>query len=153
MLKDYSEIQEAAHLFDELIKLKQDTLVSGELDRDAQLENVLTDMCGLSGFSSAVLSDADGFPMVAHNSPVENDEMAACTTVLAGALEKAASLLGRDHADLISVDITSTEKASLRRFLVNDTTFFLMIICPQEVDERSEINLAIEQITSILGQT
>lgn len=150
MLQDYSEIQEAASLFDELIK--QRALVSSELYRGDQLENILVEMCRRAGFNGAVLADTDGLPLAIHNNPVGNEEISAFTTVLGMAMERAGSLLGEYDVNNISLDVNYTDKAVLRKFVVSDTPFFLMIICPQEVDERSEVELTINQITSILAQ-
>ena len=148
MLQDYSEIREAARLVDDLIK--QRALVSSELYRGDQLENALIEMCQRAGFNGATLADTDGLPLAIYNSPIGHEEIAAFTTVLGVALERAGSLLGEYNANNISLDINYTDKAVLRRFVINDTPFFLMVICPQEVDERSEVELTINQITSIL---
>lgn len=124
--------------------------VSGKGYRGDRLENTLYIMCKRGGFVGAVLADNSGLPLAVYNSPVTDEAIAAFTTVLGDALEKAGRLLKQTEANTISMDINYTEKAVLRRFLINDSPYFLMTICPQEVDERAEVELSIDQVTSIL---
>ena len=58
--------------------------------------------------------------------------------------------MNQADASNISVDINYLEKAVVRKFPINEATYYLMTICPQEMDERSEIELSIEQVISIL---
>lgn len=121
--------------------------------RGDKLENTLYAMCQRGGFQGAVVADTGGLPLAVYNSPVADEAIAAFTTVLGDALDKAGKFLEQYDADNISVDINYTEKAVLRRFHINDLPYFIMTICPQEVDERSEVELSIDQIISILGKT
>ncbi len=119
--------------------------------RGDRLENTLYTMCQRGGFQGAVLADDNGLPLAVYNSPVEDEAIAAFTTVLGDALEIAGKLLKQHDANNISMDINYTEKAVLRRFMISESPYFIMTICPQEVDERAEVELSIDQVTSILG--
>ncbi len=121
--------------------------------RGDRLENTLYAMCKRGGFQGAVIADSDGLPLAVYNSPVADDAIAAFTTVLGDALEKAGHLLEQSDANNISLDINYTDKAVLRRFAINDLPYFMMMICPQDVDERAEVELSIDQIISILKTT
>jgi hypothetical protein len=90
--------------------------------------------------------------MADFNSPVGADTLAAFTSVLGNALVRAGTLLGEVGAELISMDINYTEKIVLRRFPIEGQQYFFLVICPQELDERTEVELSIEQITKVLTE-
>ncbi|SHI82123.1 hypothetical protein SAMN02745216_00597 [Desulfatibacillum alkenivorans DSM 16219] len=118
--------------------------------RGARLENVLYAMCKRGGFKGAVIADDDGLPLAVFNSPVQEEAISAFTIVLGDALSKAAKLLDQHDANNISMDINYTDKVVLRRFFINEIPSYLMVICSQEVDERGEIELSIDQVAGIL---
>ncbi len=120
--------------------------------RGDQLEQVILNMCKRSHFSGAVVADDTGLPFAVVNPPVSMEAISAFTAVLGGALERAGSLLGHHGAEYLSIDINYEEKIILRRFLINEAPYFLLAICPQDVDERSEIEISIDQIVSILNK-
>ncbi len=127
-----------------------DKAESPDVYQEEQLENTLVTMCKRGGFNSAVIADKNGFPMAAYNSPVKDENIVAFTSVLGVALEGAGNLLDDQAANHITLDINYTDKASLRLFHINDEPYFLMVICPQEVDEKVEVELSIERIITIL---
>ena len=49
--------------------------------REEQLENILVTMCKRGGFNGAVIADHNGLPLAAYNSPVDDDIIAAFTSV------------------------------------------------------------------------
>lgn len=171
--RDFSEIQEAAKLLSGLLKPEQDTgsergakpelashdklpeqlPVKAEATgfRGDRIEEALQVMCRRGNFTGAVVADFTGLPIAAFNSPVGADAMAAFTSVLGSALEKAAHLLDQHEADNISMDINYADKVVLRRFNIKGLQYYLMLICPQNVDERGEIELSLEQIISMLS--
>jgi len=124
--------------------------VEGEFRGD-RLENVLIAMCRRGGFSGAVLSDSSGLPMAVFNSPVEIESVAAFTSVLGDALDKAGRYLQQHGADYISMDVNYEDKVVVRRFAIAEMNLYLMVLCPQSVDERSEVELSIQQLVSVLG--
>lgn len=189
-MKDSSEIQEAAKLFDQLIaqsgvvaavKTAQrpapralsggrqsaaapagkrkpaarqpviEAQDSTDMYRGDRLENMLYAMCKRGGFDGALLVDSGGLPLAVYNSPVKDEAIAAAfATTLGDAIGKASKLLKQQEANNISMDINYTDKAVVRRFLINDLPYFLMAVCPQDLDERAEIELSIDQITTLL---
>ena len=118
--------------------------------RGARLENLLYAMCKRGGFKGAIIADDDGLPLAIYNSPVQEAAISAFTIVLGDALAKAAKLLDQHDANNISMDINYTDKVVLRRFFIDEIPSYLMVICSQEVDERGEIELSIDQIAGIL---
>jgi len=126
---------------------------SKEKYREDQLYNTLVSMCNRGGFKGSVVVDKNGLPLTAYNSPAGDGTIAAITAVLGDSLEKSATILQQNNANNISIDINFTHKAVLRRFFINDTPFFIIVICQQEVDERDEVELSIDKIKSVLKQT
>jgi hypothetical protein len=118
--------------------------------RQDRLELCLAAMCRRGGLTGAVVADDRGFPLIVHNSPVGDDVLASFTTVLGDALEKAGTILGQHGAETISMDINYAEKIVLHRFVIADHPYYMMVLCPQDAEERSEVVMAIEQITAIL---
>ncbi len=118
--------------------------------RGERLENALATMCRRGGFKGAAVSDAHGLPLAVYNSPVGDDAVAAFTAILGDALARAGEMLEEREANNISLDINYAEKAAIRRFAVDDKFFYLMVICPQEADERSEVELSAREIASIV---
>jgi predicted regulator of Ras-like GTPase activity (Roadblock/LC7/MglB family) len=121
--------------------------------RGDKLERALAAMCKRSGFNGAVVADNKGLPLAVYNSPVGADAIAAYTTVLGGALEKAGTLLGQHGAETISMDINYADKVVLRLFTIANNPYFIMVLCPQNVDARSEVELSVAQITAILTES
>ncbi len=124
--------------------------IEGEFRGD-RLENLLFSMCRRGGFSGAVVSDRTGLPLAVYNSPVDGDTIAAFTSVLGDTLVKAGTFLGQHDAEYISMDINQTDKVVVRRFAFDEMEMFLMVLCPQDMDERAEVEVSIGQILSILG--
>jgi predicted regulator of Ras-like GTPase activity (Roadblock/LC7/MglB family) len=118
--------------------------------RGDKLANALYAMCQRGGFSGALIVDDNGLPLAVHQSPVPEEAIGAFAIVLGTALAKAGKLLGQHNAENISIDINYTEKIVLRRFMLGQSPGYLLVICPQEVDERGEVELSIEQIAQIL---
>lgn len=119
--------------------------------RSDQMGDILRNMCKRGGFSGAVVADRGGLPVADFNSPVELDVMAALGSVLGGSLEQAADLLQRPEANNLSVDINYVDKIVLRTFRFENLPYHLLVICPQAIDERSEVELSIEQIQGVLS--
>jgi len=109
-------------------------------------------MCQRASLIGAVVADDSGLPLALHNSPVQSEALAAFTSVLADALDTAGRLLGEHRADNISLDVNYTDKAVLRRFQVKGGRYSIMVICSQEIDPRSELELSIDQMRSILSR-
>ncbi len=124
--------------------------VEGEFRGD-RLENALIAMCRRGGFKGAVVADDSGLPLAVHNSPVETEEIAAFTAILGDALGKAGRFLHEHGADYISMDINYEEKVVVRSFDVLSLKMYLMVLCPQTMDERAEVELSLQQIASILS--
>jgi hypothetical protein len=162
------EIQEAADLFCALLTAdsfksedvgdtKGNDLSTSEPDtglplpfRGDQLENILYGMCKRGGFSCAVVADRQGLTLGGYNSPIDMEILAAFTTVLGEAISKAGRFLDQHEANNISLDINYADKAVVRQFTLAGNPFFIMIICPQNVDERSEVELSLAQIVTLL---
>ncbi len=121
------------------------------LYRGDQLESCLHALCHRGGLSGAMIADDNGFAVAAYNSPVDNEIFAALASVLGQTIDKAGRFLGQEDANNISLDINYADKIVVRKFTVADSPFYLIIVCPQHIDERSEVELSIEQIKAILA--
>ena len=165
-LWDSSEIQEAAVLFKDLLKdfaipgsaaltdrfTGTGEQVSPHVYRGDLLEEALVSMCRRGDFTGSVLADNNGLPLAFYNSPVEADALAAFTSILGRSLEETGRLFDQSDANNISIDINYIDKVVLRKFLVNDDPYFVMVISPQEVDVRAELELSINHISAILKE-
>jgi predicted regulator of Ras-like GTPase activity (Roadblock/LC7/MglB family) len=110
------------------------------------LERALSGMCRRGGFKGAVIADRDGLPIAVYNSPVNDEILAAYSTILGESLEKAATFLNQPDANNISLDINIIDKIVLRKFNINRNTYYVMIILAQNIDERAEVEILISQI-------
>jgi hypothetical protein len=174
-LWDSFEFREAATLFKDLLSEKElrqaapDTLFKEEEDHKLEtdwqimgekvpetdrsldpLEQALERMCKRGSFQASVLADNSGLLLATYNSPVEGDIMAAFTSIMGESMAQAATLLRQPNANNISMDINYLDKIILRKFSIEDVPYFLLIISPQQVDERAEVELSITQISDIL---
>ncbi len=136
----------------EVVKSEQIAAPEAVGSKADQLENTLMLMCKRGGLIGAVISDSQGLLIAVHNSPVENERLAAFTTILGDALISSERLLGGEVSNYISIDINYTDKAVLRSFAVEKEVNYLMVICSQEVDERSEVEISIDKVTTILSK-
>jgi predicted regulator of Ras-like GTPase activity (Roadblock/LC7/MglB family) len=164
-LWDSSEIQEATMLFNDLIK---DFSIPGSAIHTSRfpgrggrpshtyrgdlLENALISMCRRGDFKGAVLVDNNGLPLATYNSPLEMDMLAAFTSILGRSLEETVRLFEQPDANNISIDINDMEKVVLRKFLANNKSYFVMIICPKETEERTQLEVSINHIITILTE-
>ncbi|MEN8152911.1 MAG: roadblock/LC7 domain-containing protein [Acidobacteriota bacterium] len=119
-------------------------------DRDP-LENLLIGMCRRGGFHGAVIADLNGLPLAVYNSPVDGDVLAAYSSILGESLEKATAFLNQPDANNISMDINILDKIVLRKFSITGKSYYLLIITPQNIDERAEIEVILSQIPQFLS--
>jgi hypothetical protein len=119
--------------------------------KEERLENALQILCQRGGFSSAIIADDQGLALADYNSPVGTEVLAAFATVLGGAIAQASHFLDQHEANNISMDINYADKAVVRKFTVRALSFYLFIICPQDVDERNEVELSMETIMNLLN--
>jgi predicted regulator of Ras-like GTPase activity (Roadblock/LC7/MglB family) len=126
--------------------------VSPHVYRGDLLEDALVSMCRRGDFKGSVLVDNNGLPLAIYNTPVEADALAAFTSILGRSLEETGRLFDQPNANNISMDINYIDKVVLQKFLVDDVSYFLMIISPQEVDVRAELELSINHISPILKE-
>ena len=121
----------------------------GEFHTDF-LGGILEKMCSSGGFYGAIVADAMGFALADFSSPVAVDTLAAFSSVLGDALAKAGSMLDQEAANNISMDMNGTDKIILRSFVVHDSVFYLLAVCPQEVDAPGEMQAAVSAIIDVL---
>lgn len=119
--------------------------------RDNKLEDILGDMCRRSGMIGALLADVNGLPVASYRSPVENEVFAAFASVLGETMDKAGYFLDQHDADYIAVDINYADKAVVKKFLIDDAIFYLIIIVPKHINERGEVDYTIEKLNSVLS--
>lgn len=124
---------------------------SEDMYRGDRLENMLFAMCKRGDFTGAVLVDSNGLPLAVYKSPIKDENLSSAFAMTLGdVIGKAGRVIGETDVDNISMDINYTDKACVRRFIINDLPYFLMIVCPQDIDERAEVEISIDQISSFL---
>ncbi len=122
------------------------------LHKEDMLKQALQILCQRGGFSSAIIADDNGLALADYNSPVGIEVLAAFATVLGGAIAQASHFLDQREANNISMDINYADKAVVRKFEIRGVFFYLFIICPQDVDERNEVELSMETLTNLINR-
>ena len=140
----------AEHLGHQTVPTQTAPLPLEQGHTEEKLENALKILCQRGGFSSAIIADDQGLALADFNSPVETDVLAAFATVLGGAIAQASHFLVQHEAINIYMDINYADKAVVRKFMISSTPFYLFIICPQDIDERNEVELSLETISRLL---
>lgn len=103
----------------------------GEKLADDFYITILKELCEKSDYYGAVIADEMGFSLADYNCPINSEALAAFTSVLGDSLEKAESILEQESANNITLEINETDKVGLRRFNALNSTYFLLVICPQ----------------------
>ncbi len=120
--------------------------------RAERVRQLLADMCKRGGFSGALLADRSGLALAEFNSPLDVDALAAFASVIGGVLEQAEKLLGKRDANNLALDINYVEKIVVRKFALAQQPAFLLLVCPQSIDERREVELSIDLIAAVLAE-
>lgn len=119
--------------------------------RADRLAFVLDALCLRAGLAGAVIADESGFPLAEHGHSLASENLAVFTSVLGEALEKAGRLLGHHAADYISMDVDYERQLALKRFVLAEKPYFLVVVGPQGSDQRSELEVSIGQVVSVLS--
>lgn len=118
--------------------------------RADRIQHMLGAMCRRAGFSGAVLADREGLPLAAYHSPASIEAASACSSVLGDAMTRTAGLLEQSQVNHISMTVNETEKICLHAFVVNGLTCHLMVLAPQEVNEREEMAQCVTQLCQMM---
>lgn len=151
-LRDSSEVKEAASLLDDMLQQMAAEGAARSGFRGERIQRALRQLCVRAGFQAATLCDPHGLPLAVHNAALPEETLAALATVLGDALRRAGDIAGWHEASSLSVDVDYQDKAVLRRFVVDDLPYYLLVHCAQETDERSELELSVEEIASIIAK-
>lgn len=125
---------------------------AGASSKGGRLEEILESMCLRGDFQGAVVADEGGLAVAEFRCPVESEAVAACSSVLGGAMQRAGRLLEQPDVSHLSMDINYVDKVVLRQFKLDTEIYYLLVICPQQVDERSEVEVTIDRISGVLGR-
>ncbi|MCC6528048.1 MAG: hypothetical protein IT373_35705 [Polyangiaceae bacterium] len=147
-LRDSTEVKEAAELLGAL--WRDAAAEAGGRGRGARLEQALASLCTRGGFKHAVVVDQQGLLLAAHNVRVESGAAAAFTTMAAECLERTQRLLEAPAANRLSVDLDLVDRAVTHRFVVDDLPYYLTVACGQDVEERGDVELSIEQLAALI---
>jgi hypothetical protein len=149
-LRDSSEVKEAASLLGELLQqtAAEDAARTGF--RGERIQRELRQLCARAGFEAACLCDQHGLPLAIHDMPIAEETIAALATVLGGALARTCDIADWPNAASLSIDIDYQDKLVLRTFIVDEIPYYLLVQCSQETDERSDLELSVEQIAAII---
>jgi len=118
--------------------------------RQDRLDAVLGAACSRGGFTGAALADASGLLLSLAKSPVAPARLEGLTAVLSETLERVARLWEGPRPDNLSLDVDYSDKLVFRTFQVDSRAYCLMVFCAQEVDERSELELAVGAVTQVI---
>jgi len=149
-LRDSSEVREAADLLDAILKDTQPRDGASGGGRGERLRRILVQLCARAGFSAAAVASGDGLPLAAHGLPFPSEAAAAAISIMAEALKRVADVAAQRAASSVAIDLTYTDKLVLRRFAEGDATYYLLVLCPQDVDEHAEVEVSIDEIASLV---
>ncbi len=163
MVKEGADIAASFDRFaDEILSRTNDTsekseVAVGVIDDGEKFENdfytnLLRELCEKNDYYGAMLADEMGFPLAAYNCPISSEALAAFTSVLGDSIEKAESILELEDANNITLEINESDKVALRRFNALNSTYFLLVICPQAAVFPGLIELAISEIIAKLTE-
>lgn len=127
-------------------------VAGGEKQVDDLYAGLLKELCEKSDYHGAVLADEMGFPLASYNCPISTETLAAFTSVLGDSLEKAESILEQEEANNISLEINESDKVALRRFSALNSTYFVLVVCPQAAVFPGLVELTISEIQAMLTQ-
>jgi predicted regulator of Ras-like GTPase activity (Roadblock/LC7/MglB family) len=143
-----SELEEARALLGQIVA---ETGGGGPRSRGERLQRALAQMCQRGGLRGAAIVDEQGLPLATHACPFRIEVIGAFASVLGEAQARAGAMLGRDDLDRISLDLGVDEKAVVRRFEGAQATYHLVVVCPQALDERAELEVSLPQLRSIVA--
>jgi len=152
-------VRQYDQLADEILRRVKDTAAprvfvpdsaDDEEDKKDLYTDLLRELCEKSDYYGAVIADEMGFPLTDYNCPLGTDSLAAFTSVLGDALEKAESILDQEDANNITLDINESDKIALRRFQALNSTYFLLVVCPQAAVFPGMVELTIADIVAEL---
>lgn len=147
-LRISSELREAATLLGEIAEVSRARTLPS---RGERLQRVLSQLCTRAGLRGAAVADDQGLPLAVYNAPYRVDVLGAVASILGHALAHAAKVLDEGAAHTITMDLGLDEKVVVRRFDSGDDTYYLVVVCPSELDERSEVEVSLTQLASIVG--
>ena len=118
--------------------------------RQERLNDVLNAACRRGGFRTLALCDAAGLPLAMVDSPIDEAHLAGLTAVLGEALERVSRLWEGPQPETLSMDIDYSDKLVFRSFIVDRRGYSMMGVCPQDLDERGEIELAVSSVSGLI---
>ncbi|MDH3346662.1 MAG: ParA family protein [Desulfobulbaceae bacterium] len=147
LLTRYKEVGDSKEDAERLLESEDYDEVEGAKQlHGTKLDTIISGMCERNNFHGAVVADEMGFPLVDYKSPISSDALAAFTSVLEDTLQKAGSILELPEANNISMDINENDKLLLRKFEVLNSTYYLLTLCPLEVEPLGEMEVAVAAI-------
>jgi predicted regulator of Ras-like GTPase activity (Roadblock/LC7/MglB family) len=146
-LRTSSELQEARALIGQIVADSGGALPRSRGDR---LQRALAQMCQRSGIRGAAIVDAQGLPLATHACPFRHEVAGAFAAVLGDTLARAGQVIGRVDLERVVVDLSVHDKIVVRRFEDASTTYFLLVVTGQSLDERAEVELSLPQLKTIV---
>ena len=118
---------------------------------DEKLEHLLKNMCLRGNFSHALLADEDGLTLAEYGQSYQYDKVTALGSILAATLEQGKTLFDSDENVNILLELNLLDMAVLRSFNVKESNFYLLVIAPQEIDVKNEVELSMQKVATLLG--
>lgn len=150
-LRDSSEVREAAELLGAILE-QTPPRGSDQAARGVRLARILREMCARAGFAGAAITDARGLPLATHALPFPMEAAGALTAILGDVLTRVADMTSHADASSVAIELGYFDKLVVRRFAERDAIYFLLVVCPARTEERAEIELSIDEISSLVGK-
>ena len=147
-LRDSSELKEAADILGEELVVR---LRDQRSSREDKLRHKIRELAQRSRSRIVVLSDDQGLPLVAQGDAIDSERVSAAVTLLGDTLSRVGRIVGRPDAHYVALELSFDERLVVLQFEVQERTYYLFSIGPSDVDIRSELELSIMQVDSILS--
>jgi len=133
-------------------EVKEDYPSTATSPIEGRLTEALITMCNRGNFTGALLADKSGNLIAYHNNPLAANIVAPVIAAVGESMEKAALGLRLTNANNISMDIDDNNKLAINKFEVYGDYFFLVVICSQKIDQKTELNLSLPGISLIFKE-
>jgi hypothetical protein len=137
------------------LKKSPDNPVSVEIEDESQytddkLGNVLMRMCKRGDFSIGIVFDKEGFMLAKYGKKFEDSIVSALASILGTTQDKVRATIESPSHGAVSVDLDFMDKMVLARFDMDNSGFYLLVVCAQDRDVSEEFELTISEIKTVL---
>ncbi|MBN2725082.1 MAG: hypothetical protein JXR95_13530 [Deltaproteobacteria bacterium] len=153
--KDFSEIEKAALLLDELDlipeNIEERENIFSDINRETALQMLLDDMCSNTGVYKALISDSRGLVIASSSDMPDTENNAAVASIFGETLITIGKLLNHSDLCFVSLDFNLLDKISIYKFYLEEgNSAYLLVTSSQDYDVRAQLEIVSSSIRQIL---